>query len=172
MSRGVASFSRSAARRARTLTKLTADAGAARVGVAERTVLRWERGESFPTSHHLGLLAEVLDAAVEDLLPRRAPCTRTMRDHRHLSGLSLTTVADRSGLSPSAIVRLERGTCALALDAASTLARVYRTTVEEVQRACRHRSLRFRWSTRRPSASVGPRVLGRVPFNDMRQRRL
>lgn len=51
--------------------------------------------------NHLGLLAEVLNAVVEDLLPRRAPRTRTMRDHRHLSGLSPTTVADRSELSPS-----------------------------------------------------------------------
>lgn len=103
MSRGVVSFLGSAARRARRFTRLTADAVAARVSASRK-----ERSFGGNVEKVSPLRAQPPrvsgrgpERGGEDLLPRRAPRTGTMRDHRHLSGLSLTTVADRSELSPS-----------------------------------------------------------------------
>jgi transcriptional regulator with XRE-family HTH domain len=137
VSRGVASFSGSAARRGRLATALTADELAIQIGVTEQTVLRWERGEASPTADHLGTLAEALDLAAADLLPRRKTQEPTLRDLRHFCGLSIRTAADRTGLSASGIVRLERGVSSLAEGSAFKLARGYDLAVNEVERAYR-----------------------------------
>ncbi len=135
MSRGVAGFSGSAARRGRLSADLTADQLAVQVGVAEQTVLRWERGEVSPTADHLGALAEALDITPADLLPRRRSHEPTLRDLRHFCGLSIRAAADRTKLSASGIVRLERGVSSLPSDAASALANAYNIGVNEVNQA-------------------------------------
>jgi transcriptional regulator with XRE-family HTH domain len=137
VSRGVAGFSGSAARRGRLAVNLTADELAIQIGVTEQTVLRWERGEASPTADHLGALAEALDLAAADLLPRRMTQDPTLRDLRHFCGLSIRAVADRTSLSASGIVRLERGVSSLAENSASKLARVYGVALDEVDQAYR-----------------------------------
>ncbi len=137
MSRGVAGFSGSAARRGRLSANLTADQLAIQVGVAEQTVLRWERGEVSPTADHLGVLAEALDVTPADLLPRRTSHEPTLRDLRHFCGLSIQAAADRTKLSASGIVRLERGVSSLSSDAASALANAYHVAADEVNQAHR-----------------------------------
>lgn len=135
MSRGIAGFSGAAARRGRNAARLTADQLAVQLGVAEQTVLRWERGEARPTAEHLGSLAEALDVTTADLLPRRAAGNPTLRDLRHFSGLSIQAVAKRTELSPSGIVRLERGVSSLNPRTAVELATAYAVAVGEIEAA-------------------------------------
>ena len=138
MSRGVAGFSGSMARRSRLSTGMTADQLAIRIGVAEQTVLRWERREAFPTADHLQALAEALDLDIADLMPRRkAMADPSLRDLRQLRGLTIRVAAERSDISASALVRLERGVSPLRDTAAAALALLYSVSVVGVQQAHR-----------------------------------
>lgn len=135
VSRGVTGFSGSAARRGRLAADLTADELAIQIGVTEQTVLRWERGEASPTADHLGTLAEALDLVAADLLPRRKTQEPTLRDLRHFCGLSVRAAADKTSLSASGIVRLERGVPSLAKGSASKLASAYGLALNDVEQA-------------------------------------
>lgn len=136
VSRGVAGFSGSTARRSRLSAGMTADQLAIQIGVAEQTILRWERREAYPTAHHLRALAAALDLDIADLLPRSSAVVQpSLRDLRHLRGLTIRGVAESSNISASALVRLERGVSSLRMTTATTLAKVYGATVPTVQRA-------------------------------------
>ncbi len=137
MSRGVTGFSGATARRARTAARLTADQLGLQVGVSEQTILRWENGTCAPTADHLRALADQLDVSIPDLLLRKRATEPTLRDLRHMHGISLSSAAKGSGLSASAVVRLERGISDMQGAAAASLAEAYQVGIEEVAQAHR-----------------------------------
>lgn len=109
----------------------------ARLGVRESTVLRWETSASSPTPRHLALLAELLELDPGDLMPQLIRRQPTLGDLRALAALDLTTVAERTGLSRSSIMRIERGVTSIG-DRTDSFAAAYGVDVDVVQEAAEH----------------------------------
>jgi len=127
-SEGASSFVGTLLRRTRLAARLTADDLAAQIGVSETTVRRWEGELNQPTAHHLARLATVLGVAPAALLGGIPP-RMSLRSLRELVPLSLLDAARLSGLSPSALSRLERGqTTRLSTRAGLALAHTYGCT--------------------------------------------
>lgn len=124
-SEGALSFVGTLLRQTRLAAGLTADDLAAQLGVSETTVRRWEGELNQPTAHHLARLATLLGVSPAALLGGIPP-RMSLRALRELVPLSLLDTARLSGLSPSALSRLERGqTSGLSRRAGLGLAHTY-----------------------------------------------
>lgn len=122
-------------RSARLAARLTADDLAVQIGVSETTIRRWESQLNQPTSHNLARIAAFLGIAPAALF---ANDTRPMslRSLRELVTLSLVDAAELSGLSPSALSRLESGqTAHLSVRASLGLARTYDCSSQQLTAA-------------------------------------
>lgn len=155
--RGVRGFSGATLRRVRIAQNLTIDDLAAAVEVSESTIRRWELGLALPMPHNLRAGAVALGIDVIDLLVNRISATPTLKDLRAVAALTLDEVAQRSQLSRSSLLRLERGSMHLGDISRLTLAEVYDVDEDQVESAYAESvSARLRRSLeRRAQASSG-----------------
>ena len=130
-------------RRARVRARLTQDVAARAVGTSAQTVRNWERGRHEPPTWAVKVLADCYKVSEEGLLKdldaailpvRPTPGFRYDRvvvdpeklyEARLEARLSLTTVAELTGLSRSAIRRYETATANPATKTLETLASIY-----------------------------------------------
>ena len=106
--RDVRSFVGSALRRVRQRRELSSDDLAARLNVSVSTLLRWETNAARPSPRHLRALSEVLGLLPTELVRGSgSPTLRQLRQDIH--ALTITEAAEKSGLTASALDRLERG---------------------------------------------------------------
>ena len=126
----------SALRNQRSNRGLTAAQVALALDVRESTVLRWETGATCPTPRHLTELVELGVLTTHDICQTR-PEPHTLRDLRFIAMLDLAGAAELAGLSPSALLRVERGVSAVG-ERIDGFARAYGVEPHVVLAAAQH----------------------------------
>lgn len=132
----VSAFDAAALRRAREAQGLTQADLARMVGVAggER-VSRWELGRGRPGPAMTSALCQALNLEPADLMPEEALSLRGLRLRR---GLTLTQLADQTGLNVHCIQQWERGLIDVPPDAIERLSHALGVATDTVTRSSTH----------------------------------
>jgi Predicted transcriptional regulators len=103
-------------------------------GISWQRISAWERGIEQPGPVYIPLLAAALGVDPFELLVggRAQPTLQTLR---LAAGLSLTALAEASGVSYSRCQRFEQGTAPMPSDAAARLAGVLGVPIKKVETA-------------------------------------
>lgn len=128
--------------------KLTLDDLAARADISASHLSRLERNETSPSfavivalTRELGVTIEELEALrrspgdllnVMDEPPRKQEFGQLIRERRQELGLTLETVADDAGISPSHLSRLERGRTKPSFTVVGAIARVLQLDADDI----------------------------------------
>lgn len=128
----VRGFSGGTLRRLREARGIAAEDLADAAGISEATLRSWESGRANPTPALLANAAKVLRLTIADLLLVEQK-ELELADLRNLAGLNQSDAAELLGVSPSSLVRIEKGRREYDAEVGRRLAKIYKVKVRELQ---------------------------------------
>lgn len=128
----VRGFSGATLRRLREARGISAEDLADAAGIAEATLRSWESGRATPTPALLANTAKVLRLSIADLLLVEHKDLE-LADLRNLAGINQADAAELLGMSPTSLVRIEKGRREYDAEIGRQLAKIYKVKVRELQ---------------------------------------